>query len=651
MTRCFPFVMHSTLLVKMNSGFKRQFFAQRDAGAGVNPAVLLAIILLAGLAIRLYILPLRWINPDEGAHLLDARLLLAGQTPVADFGSRQPFYVLVIALFLKLFGVSHWAGRLMPLLSSLGVGWLLYLIGKQWRDSATGLIAAAMYVLTPLVVVWSTIVKTEQLTILLGVASMYFVLLGAKKNIRFLFLAGALAALAFYVRQPALYIPLAAGVFLLRRHSTRLKNILLYLAGFIFVCAAVVLFYLPQMSLQDILFSQLNPLNLIWNRTLHLFGLLPQHYRIVDDAGFRILDQSLSYTLASWLNALSLCLFIVFGALAAFFKRSGDNKNDSDVGILLQLWIGFGLLLYLYQTASRGFYTQYFTEVLPPLILFSAAYSKGMIEAAHRKWGVVAVAALGLFFGIVVLQKLFIMLRPGMAGYFVLSLGSAALAALWLKKEPVKSTLQIVWVVLLLVLAGGSSVVFKMMGLHDLYRFILVLALVYGALCGLEMAPHWSFEKYQFLLLSGFFFASFNSGLLLGPKYEAVWSTKTLDQVVTFLDEHGEKTDDLLSGGMIWTFESGLHPYRNVPHPTEFFKHRYAGFEESMAKSPPQFIILDGYTHRKFAKYWTFIKEYMEINYTRVARFEGSKYPVDIFQVTPSARQQSGFVAQGGEAP
>ena len=105
----------------------KQNILQSWKGGRINPDVVLLGILILGLVIRLGLLSLRWINPDEGAHLLDARLLLEGQMPVTDFGSRQPLYVLIIALFLKLFGLSHWAGRLMPLLSSLGVGWLLYI--------------------------------------------------------------------------------------------------------------------------------------------------------------------------------------------------------------------------------------------------------------------------------------------------------------------------------------------------------------------------------------------------------------------------------------------------------------------------------------------------------------------------------------------
>jgi len=41
----------------------------------------------------------------------------------------------------------------------------------------------------------------------------------------------------------------------------------------------------------------------------------------------------------------------------------------------------------------------------------------------------------------------------------------------------------------------------------------------------------------------------------------------------------------------------------------------------------------------------------MEIQYIRVARFDGSKYPVDIFQVMPRVRGDSAFIAENGTTP
>ena len=96
-----------------------------------RPALLMLLTLAAAAAVRLLLMSVRWINPDEGAHLLDGRLIWQGLYPVIDYSSRQPFYAYLLALFIKLFGVTLTAGRLLPLLASLVIGWLIYRIGAR----------------------------------------------------------------------------------------------------------------------------------------------------------------------------------------------------------------------------------------------------------------------------------------------------------------------------------------------------------------------------------------------------------------------------------------------------------------------------------------------------------------------------------------
>ncbi len=76
---------------------------------------ILFLILITSFLIRLLLLPERWINPDEGAHLYDAKFILEGKIPFVDYGSRMPVYVYIMAVFLKVFGVSYISGRLLPL--------------------------------------------------------------------------------------------------------------------------------------------------------------------------------------------------------------------------------------------------------------------------------------------------------------------------------------------------------------------------------------------------------------------------------------------------------------------------------------------------------------------------------------------------------
>ncbi|MBN1466491.1 glycosyltransferase family 39 protein [candidate division KSB1 bacterium] len=606
----------------------------------VHPLLVLALILFAGLAVRVILLQFRWINPDEGAHLLDARLWLEGQVPVADFGSRQPFYVLVLALFLKVFGSTLSAARLMPLVASLGVTCLLYLLGKRWFGAAVGLIAALIYSLLPLVVIWSTIVKTEQLTILLATASMLLLLHGLEKGAMSIFFSGLLAALAFYVRQPALYLPLATILFLLFARQDVVKNVVLYVAGYLSITAVTILIYLRHMRLPEILFSQLNPLNLVWNRALHLLGRLPQQYRIVDGAGFRILDQDMSYTLDSWHHALAFSLFIVFGALALFFPNRFAKGTQQRRAILLSLfWLACAVLLYLYQTASRGFYTQYFTEFLPPLLLLGSVAIVDALRNPGSNWRSLSLAIV-TFLSIYGLQRLFWQVSPGMVGYLVLSVGTAFLFYICLHRPRASFAATALLMLIGISVSGASALLLKRLGLADLYRFILVIAILYVTLTAANLVRR-KIQLRRLFFLVTFFYAAFYSGHLIGPRYEAVWSPATLDKVAGYLSANGQPSDEILSGGAIWTFESGLAPYLNVPHATEFYKHRYADFESAFAKNPPRFIIMDGYTERKFLRHRDYMLEQVALYYEKVLSVTGSKYTVDIFQLVSHSQAEN----------
>lgn len=610
---------------------------------------LLLLVLLAGLALRLLLLPIRGINPDEGAHLLDARLLLEGQVPIADFGSRQPVYVAVIALFLKVFGISLWAGRLMPLVSSVGVIGLLYLLGKQWRNATTGLVAAGIYALLPLLLMWATIVKTEPLAIFLGCLSMWFLLRSQEGRTKLLIFSGMCSALAFYVRQPTLYLAMAAVVFMVWQSQKKMLSLLNFVLGYVIVVLIVFAIYQPHMSLPEILFSQLNPLHLIWNRALHLFGALPEQYRIVDAEGFRVLDQSMDYTLSAWYHALAFCVFIVIGALGFVFGRQDKDHRS----VLFVAWAGFALLLYLYQTASRGFYTQYFTEALPPLILLAAPVLQNFGKAIKRNRLVFISGAIALFFGIYLVQRVFWHISPGMIGYAVLSLLlTVVLYSLFLQNRT--SILQAsLWVLLPAAVALVVGLLLKSSGMHDLYRFILVMLALFTSFYALGSFFVKSWSAVHVFLLFGFFMSAFYAGKILGPRYETIWSQHTLREVTSILQEHSESSDEVLSGGSIWTFESGLQPFMNTPHPTEFYKYDMSDFETYFLNKPPQFFILDGYTKRKFARYWEFLQERLEIQYDNIATVQGSNYPVEIYQLVPDEKRPQGFLTaeKVGENP
>ena len=577
----------------------------------IRQNLLIYIVLAVGLLVRLALMHLRWINPDEGAHLMDAKLLLQGSMPVADFGSRQPFYVLLLAVLLKCFGSSLLVGRMLPLISSLAAGWMIFLIGKKLFDYQTGLIAMSIYLFLPLTLIWSVIVKTEQPTIFLACASVYFLLLSRSGHIRksgWIILSGIFSALAFYVRQPALYMPLAIVLFLSFKKQEsvleRVRLIGLFVLGYFSIVLLCFALLSVRMSWQEIFFSQLNPLHLVWNRLASVFGMLPPSQAVVDTPGFRLLDQPMEYTLTAWQQSFLFCLFIIAAAVFRIaLRKEGDDKRatgSENFVLLFIFWACSVLALYLFQTANRGFYTQYFTEALPPLVLLASAFFN-KIYGRHVSLTKM-VFPLVLFFFIFVTQRLFWHIFPGMVFYLAFALvGAGTLTSVRFKLSlrekifgaailPLALTVVFYPLELLTRSTAWPLVAAFITGYYFMVRF-------FKNKSSIAPAGEKTFAA-SYIMIAAFLISAAFSGHVIGPRYEAIWSQKTLKQVAGTLARLSDNNSEVLSGGTIWAFQAGLDPFLKVPHPTEFFKKLDSNFQMQFRNNRPDFIILDGYTER-----------------------------------------------------
>jgi len=263
--------------------------------------VLLFAILFISLLIRLWLLDKRWINPDEGAHLMDAALALDGMIPKVDFGSRQPLYTYALAGFLKLFGTDYIAGRLLPVTCSMLTGIVVFLIARMLFDVKVALLSSVVYWMLPLELLQSTIVKTEPLAMLLTSLSLYATIRSSQHNqVLWLIIAGVFASMGFYVRQSALIIPLTVFGFAILFHRGQVREIAkslgLFLAGYMGMFLLVFAFYSRFMSPVDFLTGGLSPFGfLIWvgNRVLPLLGLLPASTNVVTAQAFDVPAESL----------------------------------------------------------------------------------------------------------------------------------------------------------------------------------------------------------------------------------------------------------------------------------------------------------------------------------------------------------------------
>jgi 4-amino-4-deoxy-L-arabinose transferase-like glycosyltransferase len=573
-------------------------------------ALALALLVAVGLAIRLWLLPRMWVNPDEGAHLMDGRLVLDGLVPGADYSARQPLYVYALALWLRLFGDSLFAARALMVALDAGVGVLTYLIGRRLFDVRTGLVAAGILLLLPFSAVWAPRVHTEPLSTVLAALGVYLVIRAVQGSGGALALAGAGAcfALGFYVRQSSLALPLATALVLVVRHGRKPRPILrdgAWLAGgFVAVAGLAIALYSRRLSAADLWAGPVNPLSLVWEalvRIRDLVGGAAARTGANPSDGFRVGTQSWARTLVYLrqvvsLNSVLLAGFAVFLAEAVVrIARPSAARPPAAGGFALAAavlvgWSGCLALLYGYWVVHRGFFPQYFTEFLPPLAI-------GLAQVLVKGWD--------SWRG-----------EPGLGPVRDLlpAIGAAA-CAIWLGSElPLRSYLGRAG---LLAVVGLAATVTLLAAAWRRGRPKAARAAVAATLLGLAGAN----------LLA--------SGRSLRSSYEGPWTPATLEATAAYLRAHGAPGDEVMSGAVIWEFAAGLRPFAGISHPLEFLggidPEDRPLIERWLARQPPRFVVLDGYTELAYLRHLPDLARLLAERYQEVAVVPGSPKPVRIY--------------------
>jgi len=316
--------------------------------------ILLAVCILS-LLLRIWLLDNRWINPDEGAHLMDAVLILDGKIPGVDFASRQPIYAFANAAVLKLLGVSYISGRLLPMTCSVLVGFMVFLMALMLFDQKVAILAAAIYWMLPLELINSVIVKTEPLVMLLTCLSLCALILFTQGNRRaWLIFAGIFAAMGFYVRQSALVIPLVVLGLLLIYHKGNFheigKCLVYFILGYASVILLALIYYIRFMSLGEFIMGDLSPFGFFASAVKKLFFIIGMSFNSANDVTSHmpvISHDKYSLYHKYIRQAIKLHSFLLIGlgfSLITFSRHvfSGSKskgKKHVTAYLLLYLWI------------------------------------------------------------------------------------------------------------------------------------------------------------------------------------------------------------------------------------------------------------------------------------------------------------------------
>jgi dolichyl-phosphate-mannose-protein mannosyltransferase len=290
----------------------------------------------------------RLIDADEGIYLINARMVLEGQTPFRDFHYPQMFLLpYLYAGWMALAGVGWYAGRLFSALLAIALGWVLYrhvafLSGRRiW-----GVIASLVFATSSLAFVWLPLVKTYAFgTLALFLA--YGVLAWGPERFKHL-LAGIFAGLAVDTR---LYVVAVVPVLAIAawRHRTRGRALAHLALGLGLALAPNLYFFLPD--------PDLFVFNIVGHHAIRsdsgLVGAIPQKVQALGN----MLGLNGSY------GATSLQFTLIALANLALLVSCLSLRRS------LPLSLQFAAVLLVVSLVPTPTYPQYFTMFLPFMVV------------------------------------------------------------------------------------------------------------------------------------------------------------------------------------------------------------------------------------------------------------------------------------------
>lgn len=184
--------------------------------------LLLGILLLA-LYLRLYkIADYMTFLGDEGRDVLIVKHLLEGDLvglgPTASVGGffTGPIYYYFMAPFLWLFRLDPVGPAIMVALFGIATVFLVYFVGKEFFGRKAGLIAAALYAVSPLVIAYSRSSWNPNPLPFFSLLAILFVYKGVQKtSLRYLVLSGIMLGIALQLHYIATFLGVAVAFYIL----------------------------------------------------------------------------------------------------------------------------------------------------------------------------------------------------------------------------------------------------------------------------------------------------------------------------------------------------------------------------------------------------------------------------------------------------
>ena len=311
------------------------------------------LVAAVGVALAAVYVPMalfRLVDADEGIYLLNAKSVLNGDLPYHDFFYPQmPLLPYVYGLWMKLFGVSWYSGRLLSALLAVALGLIVFDHATRLTGSRPlGILAVSLFASSTLCLAWLSAVKTFSLATFLLFAA-YAVVFSRHHRWKY-FWSGLLLGLAIDTR---LYLIVVIPLLLVHLIRSETEDRRLQIARFT-VGLSIALLPNEFFLLMDPSVYFFNVLGVHGIRTpFGMVGLVSQKVDLLTDL------LGVNPTDGGWSLQFTLLLLVNAVALVARVRPKEP----------FQLPTGIGLAVIVVSLVPTPAYSQYFCIAIPFLII------------------------------------------------------------------------------------------------------------------------------------------------------------------------------------------------------------------------------------------------------------------------------------------
>lgn len=388
-----------------------------------NNLILLGILLIAAF-MRLYkIADYLTFLGDEGRdvlvvyNILHGHLTLLGPTSSVGGFFLGPIYYYIMAPALFISGYSPVGPAVMIALFGIVTVWLVYFVGSKFFNKTAGLIAAGIFAINPLVILYARSSWNPNLMPLTTLLMLYVLYKAVERNSWKLYaLVGVLYGIAMQLHYIEVFMgPMMALYFLVgniyrpyEKQKFQLEVIqLLKNAGIVLLGFAVG--WSPFLAFEAR--HGFNNFHAIFNFVFHAKDTgegvgFANFFPTIRDVFFRIFARLIlnipesdlygrypmwqigSWIVASWVIGIASVGFLLMQLISSLQVKK-ENKETFLQYMLLVLWLGIGLLFFGFY--RKNIYDYYFEFLYPvPALLVGGAIAY-LLNNKIAKWGALAV--------------------------------------------------------------------------------------------------------------------------------------------------------------------------------------------------------------------------------------------------------------------